>query len=218
MENTMRRNSLPCSLSLCLLVALASCTSPPQPPGVDESRKHPVNAMAAVELQVCSGQLQNTKLEAAASARAVHLAKANVERLAALQRASAKRPIRSDPQRNVVHSVLFAFGSTKVSPQRLAGMVEAARTAPLILLSGRTDGAAESSAESRIARERAEAIRTALTDAGVDPARIRTTWQPIGDHAADNTTEGGRRLNRRVEVEIYRFAPTPAPVDAAEQS
>jgi outer membrane protein OmpA-like peptidoglycan-associated protein len=210
-ENAMRRNSLP----LGMLFALASCTSPPKPPGVDESRRHPVNATAAVELQVCNGQLQNTRLEAAESGRAADAAKATVSRLTAT-RASAACTSRPGAQRNVVYSVLFAYGSTKVPSPALTGLLTEARTAPLILLSGRTDGAVESSAESRIARERSETVRALLVQAGVDPARIRTTWQPIGDHAADNGSESGRRLNRRVEIEIYRFAPTSAPPDAAQ--
>jgi len=28
--------------------------------------------------------------------------------------------------------------------------------------------------------------------AGVEPSRIRTTWQPIGDHLASNETAEGR--------------------------
>ncbi|BAL96331.1 OmpA family protein [Rubrivivax gelatinosus] len=46
-----------------------------------------------------------------------------------------------------------------------------------------------------------------LIASGVDPSRIRSTWQPVGDAVADNTTEAGRTLNRRVEIEIYRTAP-----------
>ena len=49
-----------------------------------------------------------------------------------------------------------------------------------------------------------------LVQAGIEPARIRTTWQPAGDYAADNELPGGRALNRRVEVEIYRAAPQVA--------
>ena len=59
----------------------------------------------------------------------------------------------------------------------------------------------------RVARERSEAVRAYLVQAGVDPTRIRATWQPVGDNAADNASDGGRRLNRRVEIELYRVAP-----------
>ena len=51
------------------LLVLASCSSPPQPPTVDESRKRPVNSQMAVELQVCRNDLQNTRLLATESGR-----------------------------------------------------------------------------------------------------------------------------------------------------
>ena len=68
-----------------------------------------------------------------------------------------------------------------------AALVEEARLAPLVVLKGRTDGTTDTSAESRIARERAAAVRDYLVEAGVDASRIRATYQPAGDHAADNT-------------------------------
>ena len=62
-------------------------------------------------------------------------------------------------------------------------------------------------AESRIARDRANAVRDYLVGAGVDPARIRATYQPAGDHAADNSSPSGKGMNRRVEIEVYRALP-----------
>ena len=88
-----------------------------------------------------------------------------------------------------------------------AALIDSARAAPLILLRGRTDGSNDSLAESRIARERANAVREYLVSAGVDPARIRATYQPTGDYAVDNASPTGRGMNRRVEVEIYRALP-----------
>ena len=97
--------------------------------------------------------------------------------------------------------------SHRVEDEVLSRIVDEARTAPLVVLRGRTDGTAESPSESAIARQRAAAVEAWLVQSGVDRARIRTTWQPVGDHAADNSTPGGRTLNRRVEIEIYRAAP-----------
>ena len=51
------------------LLVLASCSSPPKPPTVDESQKRPVNSQMAVELQVCKNDLQNTRLLATESGR-----------------------------------------------------------------------------------------------------------------------------------------------------
>ncbi len=92
-----------------------------------------------------------------------------------------------------------------------------ARAAPLVLLRGRTDGSTDSPIESRIARERAEAVREYLIGAGVDPARIRATYQPAGDRAADNTSATGRSLNRRVEIEVYRALPVAMSASTVNQ-
>lgn len=72
-------------------------------------------------------------------------------------------------------------------------------------------------AASRIARDRAAAVRDYLVAAGVDPARIRATYQPAGDHIADNVSASGRHLNRRVEIEMYRALPVALTTAAVAQ-
>ena len=193
------------------LLLLASCTSPPKPPGVDESQRRPVNSQMAVELQVCRNDLQNTRLMATESGRLAETSAAAIANLAARQQilAAMQGPTAQQPQPNGIYSVRFDFGSTQVAipPEMAPALVEDAKASPLVLLRGRTDGARDAPAESRIARERAAAVRDYLVAAGVDPARIRATYQPAGDHVADNTSNGGRRLNRRVEIELYRALP-----------
>jgi outer membrane protein OmpA-like peptidoglycan-associated protein len=191
-------------VSLLFLLALGSCASPPKPPGVDESRRRPANASVAVELQSCRSELQNTRIVANESQRAAAAAMASAAQLAQAADASNGR--------NAVYAVLFPYGSSQVhiGDAEVARLVEDARGAPLIVLRGRTDGVAETTAEGRVARKRAEAVQALLVQAGIEPAHIRTTWQPAGDHAADNELPGGRALNRRVEVEIYRAAPPAA--------
>jgi outer membrane protein OmpA-like peptidoglycan-associated protein len=98
-------------------------------------------------------------------------------------------------------------------PAESGALIAQARDAPLIVLSGRTDGVSDTSAEGRVARQRAEYVRDILVRAGVSAARVRTTWQPIGDHAADNGSPSGRALNRRVEIEVYRVAPRTERLD-----
>jgi outer membrane protein OmpA-like peptidoglycan-associated protein len=194
-----------------LLLVLSSCSSPPRPPTVDESLRRPANAAAEVSLQVCEGELQNTRIAARESHRAGESAKVTALQLAARQQALADLALRAQ-DRNAVYSIFFEFGETRVvlSPGATARLIDEARAAAWIVLRGRTDGRVESPAEGRVARERSEAVRAYLVQAGIEPARIRATWQPIGDHAADNASAGGRRLNRRVEIELYRVAPRVA--------
>jgi outer membrane protein OmpA-like peptidoglycan-associated protein len=192
-------------VSLLFVLVLCSCASPPTPPNVDESRKRPANDAAAVELQSCRSELQNTRIAASQSQRMASAAMANAAQIARTSEAASDR--------NTTYTVLFPYGETAVqmTDGDVARLVDDARTAPLIVLRGRTDGTTASKAEDRVARQRAESVEALLVQAGIEPARIRTTWQPVGDHAADNQLPGGRALNRRVEVEIYRTAPQ-APV------
>ena len=193
------------------IFALASCSSPPKPPTVDESQKRPVNSQMAVELQVCKNDLQNTRLLATESGRLAETTAATLANMAARQQilAAMQGPTGQQPKANSVFTVRFDFGSTRVViPTDVAAtLVEDAKASPLVLLRGRTDGTTDAPAESRIARDRATAVRDYLVAAGVDPARIRATYQPVGDHVADNASAGGRDLNRRVEIELYRALP-----------
>ena len=203
------------------LLVLASCSSPPKPPTVDESQKRPVNSQMAVELQVCKNDLQNTRLMATESGRVAETTTATLANLAARQQilAAMQGAPGQQPKANSVFTVRFDFGSTRVViPADVAAtVVEDAKASPLVMLRGRTDGTSDAPAESRIARDRAAAVRDYLVAAGVDPARIRATYQPAGDHVADNVSAGGRGLNRRVEIEMYRALPVALTTAAVAQ-
>lgn len=203
------------------LLLLASCTSPPKPPTVDESKKRPVNSAMAIDWQTCKSDLKNTQLLATESRRNAEATAAALANMAARQQllAATQAPAAPAIKANTVVTVRFDFGSTSVAiPHDVsAALVEEAKASPLVLLRGRTDGTSDTSAESRIARERAAAVRDHLVAAGVDSARIRTTYQPVGDHVADNTSASGRNLNRRVEIEVYRALPVALTTNAVAQ-
>jgi outer membrane protein OmpA-like peptidoglycan-associated protein len=203
-------------LLLPWLLLLGSCSSPPKPPTVDESQKRPVNSAMAVELQVCKNDLQNTRILATESGRMAESTATTLQQLVARQQAIAAVQATSAQRPNSVYTVRFDFGSTRLSipGEMSAALVDEARQAPLIVLRGRTDGTTDSPGESHIARERAAAVRDHLVSAGVDATRIRATYQPAGDHAADNTAGTGRAMNRRVEIEVYRAAPVAVGVAA----
>ena len=206
-----------------LLLVLGSCGSPPKPPTADESLKRPANSAMAVDLQVCNSDLQNTRILATESSRLAESAAATLARVSAQQQAIAAAQAvipaiaPTAAPANSVFTIRFGFGSTRVvvPAETASGLVESARSAPLVLLRGRTDGSTDSAGESRIARERAAAVRDYLVGAGVDPVRIRATYQPAGDHAADNSSPAGRGTNRRVEIEVYRAMPVAMGSSAA---
>jgi len=70
----------------------------------------------------------------------------------------------------------------------------------LIVLRGHSDSSARTDYNLWLSRQRARAVRNHLIERGIDPDRIR--WEGVGDTepAAPNTTEEGRRQNRRVEI------------------
>lgn len=206
------------ALIVPMLLTLTSCSSPPKPPTVDESHRRPANAGVSVELQTCKGELQNTRILATEKSRDANATRSAFLKLVAQRQPQAAPESRADDMRSTVYTIIFPFGGSSLALSRgqEEQLVREARAAPLILLSGRTDGVNESPAESRIARERSEAVRSLLVAAGVSPARIRSTWQPVGDHAAENTSAEGRSLNRRVEIEIYRSAPRVAQLADAQ--
>jgi outer membrane protein OmpA-like peptidoglycan-associated protein len=195
------------SALLPMLLVLGSCRAPPKPPTVDESSRRPANSATAMELQVCKSELQNTRIGAAESGRIAATAAVHLKRASMCQQALAASAM-TEPG-NILFTIRFDFGSTRVIVPADAefALTDRARAAALVLLRGRTDGVSASATESRIARDRAAAVRAYLVGSGVDPARIRTTYQPSGDHAADNASAAGRALNRRVEIELYRELP-----------
>ncbi len=72
----------------------------------------------------------------------------------------------------------------------------------LVDVYGHTDSTGSDSYNQGLSERRAQAVANYLTSRGVSSARIR--WQGFGETApiADNTTEQGRALNRRVEIKI----------------
>lgn len=205
-------------LSLPWLLLIGSCGSPPKLPTVDESQKRPVNTATAVELQACKSDLQNTRILATESERTAASTAAALRQLVATQQALSTLDVPPPPSRpNSVFTIRFDYASARVSvpAEMSAALIDEARQAPLIVLRGRTDGTSDVPIESRIARERAAAVRDYLVAAGVDATNIRATHQPAGDHAADNTRADGRAMNRRVEIEVYRDVPVQVGAAAA---
>src|SRR5512138_3637669 len=93
------------------LLVLASCSSPPKPPTVDESHKRPVNSQMAVELQVCKNDLKNTRLLATESGRLADTTAATLANLAARQQmmAAMAGPAGQQGQANSIFTVRFDF-------------------------------------------------------------------------------------------------------------
>jgi outer membrane protein OmpA-like peptidoglycan-associated protein len=102
--------------------------------------------------------------------------------------------------------VLFAFDSAELTPRagdELAGVAEALRAAGAreAEVVGHTDDVGETAYNQRLSQARAESVRSALAAELGPGVALRATGRGESAPIASNETDGGRALNRRVEVD-----------------
>jgi len=104
----------------------------------------------------------------------------------------------------VILRVSFDFNSAAFdpTPETKAKLLADANAASLINVRGRTDSPTADEPNFKIALARAIAARDYLVKNGVDSSKIRVFSLAAGAFVAKNDTEQGRRLNRRVEIEM----------------
>lgn len=207
-----------CALGLALV--LASCSSPPKLPTVDDSTKHPVNAKASVELQSCRSELSRSTilLDELARSNAVSTAlvknrtaegcttgNAGVKLGAAVSVGSTDSNVQAGSNRIAI--IEFATGSASWTIEKADAdaLARKASTSALIMIRGRTDAVGDSASETALARRRAEAAAEFVRSRGVPADRVRVTWQGAGDPRPQSVQE--RAQNRRVELEFYAAPP-----------
>lgn len=102
----------------------------------------------------------------------------------------------------VMVRIFFAAGGRAIvrPDDGLQRLESEATDASEVRISGYADAIGSEAANASLARSRAEAIRALLLKRGVSPDKIFLTWTGTGRYLADNETERGRALNRRVEV------------------
>lgn len=108
---------------------------------------------------------------------------------------------------NLPDGVTFDVGSATLKPAFRSTLNDVAASLKqypnsLIDVYGHTDSTGSDSFNQGLSERRAQTVANYMTSQGVNTARIR--WQGFGETmpVADNSTEEGRRLNRRVEIKI----------------
>jgi len=104
--------------------------------------------------------------------------------------------------------ILFAFDSAELSGQAEENITELATTLKdyedtNILIEGHTDNIGSESYNQELSEERAASVGDELKTLGVNSSRITEVGYGEEQPVADNSTEEGRRQNRRVEVAIF---------------
>ena len=120
---------------------------------------------------------------------------------------------------NMPDGVTFDVGSATLKPAFRSTLDDVAASLQqypnsLIDVYGHTDSTGSESFNQDLSERRAQTVSNYITSRGVNSARIR--WQGFGETmpVADNSSEEGRRLNRRVEIKIIPL--TQAEIDAAQ--
>jgi outer membrane protein OmpA-like peptidoglycan-associated protein len=71
-----------------------------------------------------------------------------------------------------------------------------------LTIAGHTDSTGSEEYNLQLSQRRADAVKNALMAQGVSAARMNTIGYGESNPIADNSTEHGRQLNRRVEIRI----------------
>jgi outer membrane protein OmpA-like peptidoglycan-associated protein len=103
--------------------------------------------------------------------------------------------------------VLFGFDRAELAP---GGQRVAARLSDFlrryakrqVMIEGFTDSVGSETYNLSLSERRANAVRLALIQSGIEPGRIRVRGYGKAYPVADNSTEAGRQQNRRVEIVI----------------
>lgn len=121
------------------------------------------------------------------------------------------REIRPDMEQSLrtirkydAYGLRFSFDSTELRPEsvrlvrEIAEMLEA-NSGWTLQITGHTDSTGEPDYNDGLSEGRAEAVRLALVEHGVEPSRLFSEGRGQGQPKADNETLAGRAINRRVE-------------------
>ena len=105
------------------------------------------------------------------------------------------------------HAILFSNNSTDVSgthQKELARIVSSIKSNAEvhILIEGYADNVGRASYNKRLSKKRAKQVERYLVGKGLNKKQIEVEFYGEKNPVADNSTEEGRKLNRRVEIHI----------------
>ena len=172
------------------------------------------NQRVEVAKQTIALRTAENKLKNSGSDRAQALLDARDAQIKALRGMNAKQTERGTLV--TFGDVLFQFGKSNLQPNSRNNINTLAnyliqnpdRT---VIVEGYTDSVGSAAFNQTLSERRANAVRTALVKAGVEPTRIVAQGYGKEYPVASNATDSGRAQNRRVEVTISNDNQPVAP-------
>jgi outer membrane protein OmpA-like peptidoglycan-associated protein len=112
-----------------------------------------------------------------------------------------------DNQRVVLQNILFQTDSTRIQPVAKSELDAVARWLSVnpnvhLVLEGHTDNQGAAVYNRALSQGRAESVKKALVERGIDATRLEAKGYGPDRPVAPNTTPEGRALNRRTEMLI----------------
>jgi len=177
-------------------------------------------AAKADDARVAAGQAERNEIQLAARTRDVDSANmatnaaigqrdAAADQAARLQAEVDQLKATPSPRGLVLTlgDVLFDTGKAQLNPgsaRKLDQLAQFLASHPerRVQIDGYTDSVGTDSYNQDLSQRRADTVKSALMQRGIDPSRIGTQGYGKGFPVADNADSGGRQLNRRVEVVI----------------
>jgi outer membrane protein OmpA-like peptidoglycan-associated protein len=103
--------------------------------------------------------------------------------------------------------IFFEQNSNELSPKAIEKLdkiyeILANNAAAKLTLNGYTDSSGDPSYQEMVSEIRANSVKSYLSGKGIEPSRIATFGHGAQKFIASNKSTEGRRLNRRVEIEL----------------
>jgi OOP family OmpA-OmpF porin len=110
---------------------------------------------------------------------------------------------------NVNLKVLFGFDKANIKDSydsKISGFADILKKYPMIKtkLSAHTDSIGDENYNLKLSQERADAVKQALINLGIEDSRITTKGYGETKPVANNATPEGRAQNRRVEATVFK--------------